>query len=140
MEREEFKVIAKPYQETLEAVQFRIMSMTSEDRGKLSDGYHSFNELYEHRITNFITLCRFLSYHPNKRLLEKQVWKSKYHHDGTNYEGWFIMGIGYTFGDQISYHLPISKWTDCWFANTIDIAPEWDGHSSDDVLKRLKNL
>lgn len=109
--------------------------------GDISDGYHTFDELYEHRIELFIALCRILAYHPRKNLTEKaQVWKSKTHHDGSSWEGWFIMGIGYDRGNQISYHLPISKWEDCWFANTLSEAPEWDGHTSDEVLKRLKEI
>ena len=30
----------------------------------ISDGYHSFGELYDHRITLFITLCKILDKDP----------------------------------------------------------------------------
>lgn len=102
----------------------------------ISDGYHSFGELYDHRFALFLALCRFIDDHP----YSKPVWKSKLHYDGSAYEGWFIVGIGEDKGKQISYHLPLSRWDECDFIQTIDKAPEWDGHTSADVLERLKSL
>lgn len=119
------------------------------DTNNVSDGYHTFGELYEHRIQNFITLCRTIS---NLRAyvqgllqqpgdMTKFAWMSTLHSDGTNYEGWFILGLGMEKGEQITYHLPISKWEECAkFAQKLDKAPEFDGHTSQDVLDRLKNL
>jgi hypothetical protein len=118
------------------------------DTNKISDGYHTFGELYEHRITLFIELCKwihtlsfyyaeiskFLDYEPRK------VWKSKFHSDGSTFEGWFVMGIGTEKGSQITYHLPNEKWEECKFAETFSKAPEFDGHTSTDVLERLKTL
>lgn len=43
-------------------------------------------------------------------------------------------------GTQITYHLPIDRWEECSFAETLDKAPKWDGHTSADVITRLKNL
>jgi hypothetical protein len=43
-------------------------------------------------------------------------------------------------GSQITYHLPTSKWDECDFAITLDKAPEWDGHTSNDVLERIREL
>lgn len=97
-----------------------------------SDGYHTFTELYEHRVTLFICLCRLL-----KREI---VWRSKLHHDGSSFDGWFIMGIQIRPGEQISYHLPMSEWSETDFAFTLEKAPEWDGHTSNDVLNRIKAL
>ena len=98
------------------------------------DGYHTFDELYEHRITLFIALC--------KKLVDDDddVWRSELHHDGSSYDGWFIVGIGAVAGEQISYHLPMDKWNKCNFIKTVDRAPKWDGHTSDDVLERLEAL
>lgn len=108
--------------------------------GDISDGYHTFDELYEHRVTLFIALCKkiFVTEFENRKI--ESVWKSKLHHDGSEYEGWFIMGIYQDKGSQISYHLPLSKWEETDFAITLEKAPEWDGHTSKDVLERLKNL
>lgn len=103
--------------------------------GEVSDGYHTFNELYDHRTTLFIALCRVLRTH--------RVWRSKLHDDGSMFDGWFILGIqtSRASGDkQITYHLPISRWDETDFASTLDKAPKWDGHTPADVLDRLKLL
>lgn len=105
------------------------------DTNKISDGYHTFEELYEHRIVLFIALCREMD-----DVGKGAIWKSKKHSDGSEWEGWFIMGIYQTPGAQITYHLPMSKWADCEFAYELPKAPEFDGHTSADVLERLKNL
>ena len=107
------------------------------DTNQIRDGYHSFGELYAHRIALFIALCKVVHYSTK---YEFPVWKSKLHSDGSQMDGWFIMGISYRKGDQITYHLPISDWEKCWFAKELDKAPDWDGHTSDDVLKRLMLL
>jgi hypothetical protein len=108
------------------------------NKNKISDGYHTFGELYEHRIELFITLCRWLVKSDKHTNL---VWRSKKNADGGEWDGWFLMGIDPTPGSQISYHLPISKWDECDFVDeTREQAPPFDGHTSNDVLKRLKSL
>ena len=104
------------------------------------DGYHTFEELYGHRIALFVTLCRFVHNDEHRMLHDTPVWRSKFHSDGSSFYGWFIMGIGRNKGEQITYHLPLSKWDETDFAETLDKAPEFDGHTPDDVLERLKNL
>ena len=106
------------------------------DMGSVSDGYHTFDELYEHRIVLYIALCRWMinsGHHP-------YIWRSKIHSNGTSFDGWFILGIGGKVGKQISYHLPMSKWDETSFADTLDKEPEYDGHTTEDVLNRLKML
>lgn len=108
-----------------------------------SDGYHTFGELYEHRITLFIALCKStlaMASVVGEVILASAAWRSKLHSDGSNWDGWFILGIGKEKGKQITYHLPISKWDETEFAETLEKAPEWDGHTPEDVLERLKNL
>lgn len=102
--------------------------------GNTSDGYHTFNELYEHRITLWIAFC--------KTLAEDfaNPWRSELHSDGSNLEGWFVLGLNHKPGQQMTYHLPMSRWADCDFADTLERAPEYDGHTSADVLDRLKRL
>jgi hypothetical protein len=113
----------------------------------ISDGYHTFGELYDHRVQLFIMLCWFIhnSIKPNWEYdgwydKDMEPWRAKRHNDGSVWDGWFIMGIGKTKGEQITYHLPVSKWDECDFAETLDTAPEWDGHTPADVLERLKRL
>ena len=93
----------------------------------LSDGYHTFSELYDHRIALFIALMK------SHRDIS---WVAKEHADGGYFEGWFIAGMNLPTG-TITYHLP-----DDYFGELDDIAileraPEWDGHKSADVLLRL---
>lgn len=110
------------------------------DTNEISDGYHTFGELYEHRITLFIALCRIIEKDPQYQDSNYAIWKSKKHSDHSELDGWFILGIGRYVSEQITYHLPISKWEECLFATELDAAPIWDGHTSNDVLERLKQL
>lgn len=104
---------------------------------EVSDGYHTFGELYEHRITLFIALCAEIDAHTPTG----HVWRSKLHSDGTGIDGWFIMGIGQEPGTQITYHLPRSKWADTdWLGTELERAPAFDGHTSADVLERLRRI
>ena len=108
------------------------------DKVEISDGYHTFDELYEHRITLFIALCKKLSELGHEPYVDGGIWRSQLHSDGTCFEGWFILGIRTDKGHQITYHLPMSKWEETNFAQERGKAPEYDGHTSADVLERLK--
>lgn len=99
--------------------------------GQVSDGYHTFDELYDHRCLLFIALLNAHNHKP-------WAWRSLKHHDGSEWEGWFIAGLHLDSGD-ITYHLPTKYWDLCRNALTLDTAPEWDGHTSQDVLDRLKS-
>ena len=71
------------------------------------DGYHTFDELYDHRITLYIALLRTqtkFSYIG----AERRPWRTKAHSDGSLWDGWFILGIGLEKGKQITYHLPLA--------------------------------
>ena len=98
------------------------------DSGRLSDGYHSFNELYAHRMSLFAVICQQNQSH---------AWKSKLHHDGTMHDDYFIVGVSTPQG-QFSYHYQMKDW-DLFKVKELEKAPEWDGHTSDDV-KRLFSL
>lgn len=95
-----------------------------------SDGYHTFKELYEHRHILFFAV---LAANPSK------AWKSKLHDDGSFMEGWFIAGIETDLG-QATYHLPLRMWG--LFADVFEVekAPKWDGHNSEDVLIRIREM
>jgi hypothetical protein len=106
------------------------------DLSHLSDGYHTFGELYEHRIALFIALCAWI----REAGVGPIAWRSRVHHDGTMFDGWFISGIGKKAGEQITYHLPMAEWENCDFMLELERAPEWDGHTSADVVNRLRDL
>jgi len=97
-----------------------------------SDGYHTFRELYDHRITLYLALCRLAA------AAGRTIWKSKVHSDGSSFEGWFVLGVGEAPGEQITYHLPLSRWDEADFPECVP--PPFDGHSSADVLERLKRI
>lgn len=110
---------------------------------EVSDGYHTFDELYDHRITLFIALAariRMQSLGTDAAEGHSRVWRSMLHSDGTMFEGEFIMGIGKEKGEQITYHIPVDRWEETGFAETLVNAPEWDGHTPADVLTRLKGV
>ncbi len=98
--------------------------------GETSDGYHTFNELYEHRHILFLAV---LKAHPNK------AWRSKLHADGTMFDEWFIAGLDTPSG-QATYHLPIRMWHLFAGIKELENAPQWDGHTSEDVLVRIRDL
>ena len=117
----------------------------------VSDGYHTFGELYDHRITLWVTMCRLVAdaisrdqqaIYGREIEHESRPWRSKAHHpkDQPMYESWFVLGVGKEIGLQITYHLPLSRWDECNFAETLEHAPKWDGHTPQDTLERLKKL
>lgn len=96
--------------------------------GNVSDGYHTFNELYRHRAALFACLC---ACNP------AYAWKARQHEDGTMFDGMFIAGMTLPGYGDVSYHIE----NDCWdmFRNVEEIpsAPHFTGYSSDDVIDRL---
>lgn len=99
---------------------------------EISDGHHTFGELYEHRIILFCTLCNLLS---------DISWKSKKHYDEENdpmFENSFIAGINTPDG-VVTYHIKLEYW-ELFDIPEIERAPKYDNYSSNDVLKRIKSL
>lgn len=94
--------------------------------GSTSDGYHTFDELYHHRMILFSIICN-----QNK----ENAWKSLKHHDGTMYDDYFIVGITTTEGDY-TYHYHIDNWH-YFDVKELPLAPEWDGHKPDDITRLL---
>ena len=94
------------------------------ERGELSDGYHSFNELYYHRMILFSIICN-----QNKTI----SWKSKLHEDGTMFDDYFIVGIN-TPNGQFTYHYHIGHW-DKFDVIELENAPHYDGHRPNDITR-----
>jgi hypothetical protein len=103
------------------------------ETGKLSDGYHTFDELYDHRCLLFLAFQAMVH---RDTLPYSGAWKSRKHQDGSSFEGWFIAGLTLPQG-SISYHIPDKFWDLCKGAER-ETAPEWDGHTSQDVIERLR--
>lgn len=98
--------------------------------GETSDGYHTFNELYHHRAVLFSVIVRDHA---------DLAWKSRLHHDGTMYDGMFIVGIETPDG-QATYHYDLNPYWDMFECKELDRAPEWDGHTPDDAIARIATL
>lgn len=98
--------------------------------GATSDGFHTFDELYRHRavLFSFIVTC-----------FPGASWKSRRHHDGTMYDGMFIVGIETPWG-QATYHYGVDKCWDMFPCRELDRAPEWDGHTPDQAIERIERL
>ena len=95
-----------------------------------SDGYHTFEELYDHRMFLFLIICNTEEY-------SKFAWKSKLHDDGTMYDNYFIVGVTTPKGD-FTYHYDMKHWNK-FNVKVLERAPKWDGHTSDDIT-RLESL
>lgn len=98
--------------------------------GKTSDGYHTFNELYHHRAVLFSVI---VANYPDR------AWKSKKHHDGTMYDGMFIVGIETPDG-QATYHYDIEPYWDMFKCRELESAPEWDRHTPAQAIERIGRL
>lgn len=104
----------------------------------ISDGYHTFGELYNHRIALYLALLE------NLDTTDFDIWWSEKHYDNTEWDGWLIVGCQNNYnGEQISYHVNADEWKvfleNSWHINHCKKSPyEFDGHSSDDVTERLK--
>ena len=98
--------------------------------GNLSDGYHTFNELYHHRAILFSVICNSM---PDK------AWKSKLHDTGDMYDGMFIVGIETPEG-QATYHYDIEPYWDMFKVKELEKAPKWDGHTPQVAIDRLSKL
>lgn len=98
--------------------------------GDTSDGYHTFSELYDHRAKLFSVIVR------DHREI---AWKSRLHHDGTMYDGMFIVGVETPEG-QATYHYDVDPYWDLFDCEELDRAPEWDGHTPQQAIDRIAAL
>jgi len=114
------------------AENFRAYNVIITDVG---DEYHTMHELYEHRMALNIALFHAL-YRDDYGVAT--VMKSKLHHDGTMFDGYFIVMTLTPLG-QISYHYKLKHW-DKFNIPEVERTPEWDGHSSLQVMERLMKL
>ena len=102
----------------------------SEDMGEVSDGYHTFNQLYHQRAILFATIVN-----QNK----DRAWKSYKHEDGKycfDKDGeWFIVGIDTPLGSY-TYHYSKEYW-DYFDCEELECGKPWDGHTKEDVTRLL---
>lgn len=99
-----------------------------DDIGDLSDGFHTFNQLYYQRMMLFAALVK-----QNK----DRAWKSYRHEDGELCFGgeWFIVGIDTPEGSY-TYHYENKYW-DKFDCQELPVGKHWDGHTEADVTRLL---
>lgn len=97
------------------------------DVEKMSDGYHTFADLYEQRLILSAALAKN----------NPHAWKSKRHEDGSVPfgGGWFIMGFDTDEGCY-TYHYELKDW-DLFQCKELEKGKPWDGHTSKDVRRLL---
>ena len=101
------------------------------DEGDLSDGNHTFNDLYHQRCILFATLVN---------LFPKISWKTKRHDDGELcHEGKNFLVCIETPAGPYSYHYPMADW-DTFKCKEIEKAKKFDGHTDKDVERLLSLL
>lgn len=118
--------------DTIAMINSEILDLEKRDSdapGRISDGYHTFDELYHHRALLFATICNM-----NPDI----AWKSKKHHDGSMYPNNFIVGITTAEGSA-TYHYNMKYWNH-YRVKEIPNAPEFDGHTPTIAVERIFNL
>jgi hypothetical protein len=102
------------------------------DSGKISDGFHTMAELYDHRRALTAVLAAAAT-------TADDSWRSKRHHpdDSPMFEGgYFIVGINLPTG-PITYHYKMKHWDDFAAVPELPHAPKWDGATPGDSVTRL---
>lgn len=101
---------------------------------KISDGYHTFGELYRYRMLYNAAL--FNTFAANETV---PVYKSYKHSDGEDCFGgkWFIVVANLPTG-QISNHYENRYW-DLFKVPELSRAPEYDGHTPAEAADRLES-
>ena len=94
----------------------------------LSDGFHTFRQLYYQRMMLFATIVK---------QNHDKAWKSLRHEDGELCfgGGWFIVGIDTPEGSY-TYHYE-NKYFDLFDCEILDYGKHWDGHTEKDVTRLL---
>lgn len=108
----------------------------SENLGELSDGYHTFNELYHYRL-----LYNAALFNEWARLGFYDVHKSGVHDDGELPFGssdWFIVVAELPTG-QISNHYRMEHWR-LFDIPSRELPNKYDGHTPQQVADRLETM
>lgn len=105
------------------------------DTGQISDGYHTFNELYQFRLLYNAAFFNLLA-------LQKDVdvYKARKHYDGNfpfNNPNYFIVVAELPTG-QISNHYPMKGWT-LFKIKEKEYSNPYDNHTTNDVINRITN-
>jgi hypothetical protein len=121
--------------ETLRALLLQTLRALPGGMKEVSDGYHTFRDLYDHRRALTAALMRLATTIWGGGL---PVWRSKEHHpeDGPMFEGSFIVGIKLPTG-MVTYHYNLEDWDDFSEVPVLPHAEKWDGAGPDETVARF---
>lgn len=135
---------SRPY--TSEDALNQLIKTMKVDTNRISDGYHTFEELYKFRkVYNAALFNEWANAEINN---EDGSWGNKYdvhkswkHSDGELCfgGGWFI-AVAVLPNGQILNHYEAKDWDLFKIPETEKAKFEFDGHTSADVLERLRSL
>lgn len=107
------------------------------DSSLVSDGYHTFAELYRYRMLyNALWLNEMYAHHAIGE--DPDIHKSRLHHDGIppfGDDGWFIVMATLPTG-QVSSYYRLDDW-DKFQIPEREFAAEWDGHTPEMAADRM---
>jgi len=123
------------YERREENWQWFKLQLEEEITGETSDGFHTFDELYEFR--KLFNAVLFNEWFEQGKYKVHKSWK---HNDGEKCfgGGWFIVMATLPTG-QISNHYEEEDW-DLFKCEERKKADKWDGHTAKDVAKRLSKF
>lgn len=113
-----------------------------ETMGEVTDGYHTFDELYRYRMLYNAAFFNGLKLASGSPESGQPYWfdvhKSKRHSDGELAfgGGWFVVVAQLPTG-QITNHYELKDW-DLFDIPEREQAAEWDGHTPTQVAERLE--
>ena len=120
-----------PDVERLKLISLIISELDNPDKtDDVSDGYHTFEELYYQRmmLTKAVALAAITNFDKDT------VYRSKLHSDGTMYKDFFIVVFNTPEGN-FSYHYHMMYWGVFDFLKERPNAEEFDGHTWKDVTR-----
>lgn len=127
---------------SLESLAVSLTSILRTHVSKVSDGSHTFEELYDHRCLLFVSLMQLVADGSCEQYGIHDVWFSQFHDDGSRFDGYIIVGI-LTDNGQCTYHIKENPYGAILRERTdireLPKAPAWDGHNSQVVLDRICN-
>lgn len=131
---ENMEAVSKAFQEKLVEMGEWVESRKC-NSGEISDGYHTFNELYHYRMLYNALWVDAMDDETKKAL---NVHKSKRHSDGEECfgGGWFIISVTLPSG-QVANHYELKDWN-LFHCEERETADEWDGHTPQMAAERME--
>lgn len=96
----------------------------------VSDGNHTFRELYQHRTFLFSMVCK---------AFKEKSWIAFQHEDGSMFDKMFLAGISTPKGDYC-YHCELKYLNYFEGVKQLHKAPHYDGHKPEDFERLLSIL